>query len=145
MTWASTVRKRENKLTCWLTFVPTAWPLTAVCATGKKKWRRRDAWRGTQKRKEGDAGARGCAERGAEGTRGRGWREILLEGVQEREMPTAPLSHRWQLPHVGQSPANPTVGSFHLEPFFGFNHHEIATERSRVQMRSSRKFTSAMS
>ena len=30
--------------------------------------------------KEGDAGVRGCVERGAEGTRG--WREILVEGCE---------------------------------------------------------------
>ena len=50
----------ENGLTYRLIFVSTAWLLTAACAMGKKKGRRRGAWRGTQKTKEGGAGAGVC-------------------------------------------------------------------------------------
>lgn len=77
----------EKMLTCWSTFAPAAWPLTAICAMGKKGGRGRGALWGTRKTKEGNAGVGMC--------RAGEWRELEGGGkycprMREREMPTAP-------------------------------------------------------
>ena len=88
----------------------------------RKRERRRGAW----KRGWGDAedggrrrGAGGCVERGTEGTRG--WREILVEGVRERKMPTGPLPTAGSCRMQTILPGVWWVGKFGGEPFFGFN------------------------
>lgn len=49
--------------------------------------------------------------------------------VRERKMPTAPLAPERQLPHAGQSPANPSAASV-LDLFLFLT---ITTTRSRLK------------